>query len=112
MDMHPRFGAGAICNHSLPGTAWCRRSWASRAERSSSIPISSRSADVYELLSGDMSDKAILCRQKPEWRADRQLYSSAVMLLDCGKLTHWDWEQDIDDISSWKFDARALALIA
>jgi hypothetical protein len=58
--------------------------------------------DVYELLSRDMNGKAILCRQKPEWRAGRQLYSSAVMLLDCGKLTHWDWEQDIDDIFSWK----------
>jgi hypothetical protein len=45
--------------------------------------------DVYELLSRNMNSKAILCRQKPEWRAGRRLYSSAVMLLDCSKLTHW-----------------------
>jgi hypothetical protein len=54
--------------------------------------------DVYELLSRDMQGKAILCRQKPESREGRRLYSSAVMLLDCSKLTHWRWEHDIDEI--------------
>ena len=58
--------------------------------------------DVYELLSRSMNSKAILCRQKPEWRAGRRLYSSAVMLLDCSKLTHWDWERDIDDVFTCK----------
>jgi hypothetical protein len=58
--------------------------------------------DVYELLSRDMGGKAILARQKPEWRGDRQLYSSAVMLLDCSKLTHWQWQRDIDDLFSGK----------
>jgi hypothetical protein len=58
--------------------------------------------DVYELLSRNMNGKAILCRQRPEWRAGRQLYSSAVMLLDCGQLTHWDWTRDIDDIFACK----------
>lgn len=58
--------------------------------------------DVYELLSRDMGGKAILCRQKPEKRGDRQLYSSAVMLLDCSKLTHWQWQRDIDDLFSGK----------
>jgi len=56
--------------------------------------------DVMELLSRNMDDKAIVCCRKPEWRAGRQLYSSAVMLLDCGKLTHWDWKSDIDDLFS------------
>jgi hypothetical protein len=54
--------------------------------------------DVWELLSRDMNGKAILCCQKPVWRDGRRLYSSAVMLLDCGKLTHWQWEREIDDI--------------
>ena len=58
--------------------------------------------DVYELLSRNMNRKAILCRQRPEWRAGRPLYSSAVMLLDCGKLTHWDWKRDIDDLFACK----------
>ncbi len=56
--------------------------------------------DVYELLSRNMNGKAILCRQKPECRAGRRLCSSAVMLLDCAKLTHWDWKRDIDDLFS------------
>jgi hypothetical protein len=54
--------------------------------------------DVYELLTRDMEGKAILCCQKSQWRDGRRLYSSAVMLLDCGKLTHWQWEREIDDI--------------
>lgn len=54
--------------------------------------------DVYELLTRDMDGKAILCCQKSQWRDGRRLYSSAVMLLDCGKLTHWQWEREIDDI--------------
>jgi hypothetical protein len=56
--------------------------------------------DVYELLSRDMGDKTILCRQKSEWREGRRLFSSAVMLLDCSKLRHWQWERDIDDLFS------------
>ena len=54
--------------------------------------------DVYELLSRDMQGKAIVCRQKSECREGRRLYSSAVMLLDCSKLTHWKWDDDIDEI--------------
>jgi hypothetical protein len=56
--------------------------------------------DVYELLSRDMGGKAILCRQKAESKEGRRLYSSAVMLLDCAKLTHWRWEHEIDEIFS------------
>jgi len=54
--------------------------------------------DVWELLSRNMNGKAILCCQKPVWRDGRRLYSSAVMLLDCDKLTHWQWEREIDEI--------------
>jgi len=54
--------------------------------------------DVYELLTRDMHGKAIVCRRQLRTRDGRTLHSSAVMLLDCAKLTHWDWERDIDDI--------------
>ncbi len=54
--------------------------------------------DVYELLSRDMQGKAILCRERMEWRQGRRTFSSAVMLLDCSKLTHWQWEREIDDL--------------
>jgi hypothetical protein len=54
--------------------------------------------DVGELMSRDMKGKAILCCQKPMWRDGRRLYSSAVMLLECDRLQHWEWEREIDDL--------------
>lgn len=54
--------------------------------------------DVYELLTRDMLGKAILCCQRSQSREGRRLHNSAVMLLDCGKLRHWRWEREIDDI--------------
>lgn len=54
--------------------------------------------DVYELLTRDMEGKAILCRRQRRTHDGRPLHSSAVMLLDCAKLAHWDWERDIDGI--------------
>lgn len=58
--------------------------------------------DVYDLLARDMDGKAILCCRKQEFYRGRQLYSSAVMLLDCSKLKHWRWHRDIDDIFTGK----------
>jgi hypothetical protein len=54
--------------------------------------------DVYDLLSRDMGGKAILCRELPQIREGTRLYSSSVMLLECDKLTHWQWERDIDEL--------------
>ncbi len=53
--------------------------------------------DVYELLSRDMGGKAILCLEK-EARKGRRVYSSAVMLLDCSRLTHWHWERELEEL--------------
>jgi hypothetical protein len=58
--------------------------------------------DVHELLSREMDGKAILTRRRPERPGRGPLYSSAVMLLDCAKLSDWDWERDIDDLFSCK----------
>src|SRR5438309_12101946 len=58
-----------------------------------------------------MDGKAILCRQRPEERDGRRLNSSAVMLLDCQKLTQWDWDREMDQIFSCKLPLNAwLAL--
>jgi hypothetical protein len=54
--------------------------------------------DVYDLLTRDMDGKAILCRRQRRTHAGQPLYSSAVMLLDCEKLTHWRWHDDVDAI--------------
>jgi hypothetical protein len=55
--------------------------------------------DVYELLRRDMKGKAILCRRRPEG-----FYTSAVMLLDCARLKHWRWKQDLDAIFAFRLD--------
>ena len=50
--------------------------------------------DIWELLSRDMGDKAILSRMRsgPKGRIDK-CWASSVMLLDCAKLSHWDVEK-------------------
>jgi hypothetical protein len=50
--------------------------------------------DIWELLSRDMQDKAIMCRMRsgPKGLVDKCMASS-VMLLDCARLRHWDAER-------------------
>jgi hypothetical protein len=67
--------------------------------------------DVYELLSRDMGGKAILCRERQERPGGRQAYYSSVMLLDCSKLTHWQWKQEIDDLFTGKLKLDPLIML-
>lgn len=62
--------------------------------------------DVYELLSRDMQGKAVLCRHVEDgYRGNGvRFFASSVMLLDCVKLRHWQWDQQIDDMFSMKMD--------
>jgi hypothetical protein len=62
-------------------------------------------ADIWELLSRDMHDKAILCRRLagPKGIVDRCLASS-VMLLDCAKLTHWKVKEAFNELFEFKRD--------
>ncbi len=62
-------------------------------------------SDVWELLSRDMGDKAILCRMRagPKGFIDRCLASS-VMLLDCARLTHWRVEEQFNELFEFKRD--------
>lgn len=57
--------------------------------------------DVVELLIRDMHGKAILCRRKG---AAYAAHSSSVMLLDCARLTHWRWDEDVDDLFAQRRD--------
>lgn len=61
--------------------------------------------DVYDLLMRDMDGKAILCRRmdspKGRW------YASSVMLLDCGRLRHWEWEAELAELFALRRDYRA-----
>jgi hypothetical protein len=58
--------------------------------------------DVWELLSRDMQDKAIMCRPKSGNKGKRGCLATSVMLLDCAKLTHWKFEEQFNAM----FDSR------
>jgi len=64
--------------------------------------------DVYDLLSRDMEGKAIVCRERPYGRNGRTLYSSAVMLLDCERLTSWEPEREIEGLFSGRLQLGPL----
>ncbi len=55
--------------------------------------------DVYELLQRDLNGKAIVCRSRPSG-----YYISAVMILDCARLKHWDWNRNLDATFAFKLD--------
>jgi len=50
--------------------------------------------DVWDLLTRDMHDKAIVCRMRsgPKGLIDK-CHASSVMLLDCARLAHWNVER-------------------
>lgn len=67
-------------------------------------------ADIYELLTKDMGDKAIFAR--PMYRKNERIaHNSSVMLLDCSELEHWQWEKEIDEVFEKKRDLQEWILI-
>jgi hypothetical protein len=62
--------------------------------------------DIYDLLTMDMGGKAIMCRNINEgYKGNgKSFYASSVMLLDCSKLKHWHWDNDIDQMFKGKLD--------
>lgn len=60
--------------------------------------------DIYELLSRDMQDKAILCRPRSGVKGLEGCLASSVMLLDCSKLTHWRCEEQFNELFQFKRD--------
>ena len=54
--------------------------------------------DICELLSRDMQGAAIMCRPKSGRKGRQGAYASSVMLLDCAKLTHWQFERDFAEM--------------
>ncbi len=61
--------------------------------------------DIWDLLSRDMGDKAIMCRMRsgPKGFIDR-CWASSVMLLDCARLTHWLVEEQFNSMFELKRD--------
>ena len=63
--------------------------------------------DIYDLMTRDMGDNAILARRISPQDGRPPYYASSVMLLDCAKLRHWDWERQIEEMFAGTRDYRA-----
>jgi hypothetical protein len=59
---------------------------------------------VDELFERDMGGKAIMAVPRPGHNGDPDYIASSVMLLDCAKLRHWDFDKDLDDLFAHRFD--------
>lgn len=60
--------------------------------------------DVTELFDRDLADKAIWAVPRPGHNGQADYIATSVMLLDCAKLKHWDFDQDLDDLFAHRFD--------
>jgi hypothetical protein len=60
--------------------------------------------DIWDLLSRDMHGKALMCRVRPALKEMPAYRASSVMLLENGKLTHWDAERTFNDLFAFKAD--------
>jgi hypothetical protein len=60
--------------------------------------------DVWELLSRDMGGKAILCRPRSGSKGLSGCMASSVMLLDCGRLRHWQCERNFAELFEGRRD--------
>jgi hypothetical protein len=54
--------------------------------------------DIGELLDRDMQGNAIMCRPKSGRKGRKGAFASSVMLLDCARLTHWQFERDFGEM--------------
>lgn len=61
-------------------------------------------ADVGELFSRDLQGKAIWAVPRPGHNQSPDYIATSVMLLDCAKLPHWQFEKDLDDLFAHRFD--------
>jgi hypothetical protein len=60
--------------------------------------------DVADLLDRDMQGKAIMAVARPGHNRRNDYVATSVMLLDCAKLRHWEFEKELDDLFAQRFD--------
>ena len=63
--------------------------------------------DVFELLSRDMGQASIMVRARLRPEGEPEKLSSAVMLLDCARLSHWRLEHDFSELFAFARDYKA-----
>ena len=62
--------------------------------------------DAAELFHRDMQGKAIWCTPRPGYRNITDPLATSVMLLDCGKLTHWRFAEQLQKL--WRHEIDYL----
>jgi len=60
--------------------------------------------DITELFDRDMGGKAIMAVPRPGHNRRDDYIATSVMLLDCSKLKHWDFDRELDDLFAHRFD--------
>jgi hypothetical protein len=60
--------------------------------------------DVAELFTRDLQGKAIWCRPRPGYHNISEPLATSVMLLDCAKLPHWRFEDDLNALWEHRID--------
>ena len=60
--------------------------------------------DVGELFTRDLQGKAIWCRPRPGYHKITDPLATSVMLLDCGKLPHWRFDEDLEALWAHRID--------
>jgi hypothetical protein len=60
--------------------------------------------DVGELFTRDLQGKAIWCRPRPGYDKITDPLATSVMLLDCSKLPHWRFKEDIEALWQHRID--------
>ena len=60
--------------------------------------------DVAELFTRDLEGKAIWCRPRPGYHKITDPLATSVMLLDCAKLPHWRFEDDLNALWEHRID--------
>jgi hypothetical protein len=69
--------------------------------------------DVCELLSCDMGGKALLARNLPaEKGGGASKWASSVMVLDCARLPHWQWDAQVDAMFAGRLDYKRWIQLA
>jgi len=68
--------------------------------------------DVYELLSRDMGDKAVMGRHRSGKEGKAYQVATSVMLLDCTRLSHWDPEKEFDELFRFEKDYKEWMVLA
>jgi hypothetical protein len=60
--------------------------------------------DVAELFTRNLEGKAIWCRPRPGYHEITDPLATSVMLLDCGKLPHWKFTEDLAALWDHRID--------